>query len=133
MIDYKTRDFGEELRGENFDVVYDCVGGEEQWISAQKMLKPNGHFITIAGDDTRSVISIGWIWKTLSNILSRKFWSIFSSAHHSYAMHTHFHSSDYLDAMRVNYIEPGKVKPLLDTTFDWRVEGAEALLSLIHI
>ena len=45
-------------------------------------------------------------------------------------MHTHFHSSDYLDAMRVNYIEPGKVKPLLDTTFDWRVEGAEALYRL---
>ncbi|CAF4064275.1 unnamed protein product, partial [Adineta steineri] len=39
VIDYNTKDFGEELRGKEYDVVFDCVGGEQQWISAQKILK----------------------------------------------------------------------------------------------
>lgn len=130
VIDYKTKDFGEELRDENFDVVFDCVGGEQQWISAQKILKPNGHFVTIAGDDTQSVLSVGWVWRTLSNILSRKFWSIFSSAHHSYTMHTHIQSFSTLDTMRDKYFETGKVKPLIDTIHDWRSEGVESLYQL---
>ncbi|CAF4895383.1 unnamed protein product, partial [Rotaria socialis] len=35
-----------------------------------------------------------------------------------------------LDDIRTNYIEPGKVKPLIDTIYDWRKDGVEALHSL---
>lgn len=132
MIDYNSTDFGEELRGEDFDVVYDCVGGEQQWISSQKLLKQNGQFITIAGDDTESVLTLGWMWTTLSKITSRKFWSVFSSAHHAYTMHGYMDSSRTRDNLKVNFIENGKVKPIIDAVRDWRVEGAEALYSLFE-
>ncbi len=35
-----------------------------------------------------------------------------------------------LDDIRTNYIETGKVKPLIDTVYDWRKAGVEALYSL---
>ncbi len=38
VIDYNAKDFGQELQGQNYDIVYDCVGGQEQWKSAQQIL-----------------------------------------------------------------------------------------------
>lgn len=35
-----------------------------------------------------------------------------------------------LDDMRTNYVENGKVKPLVDTVFDWRKDGVEAVHQL---
>jgi hypothetical protein len=32
--------------------------------------------------------------------------------------------------MRTKYLETGKVKPLIDTVFDWRKEGVEAVNKL---
>ncbi|CAF5021795.1 unnamed protein product, partial [Rotaria sp. Silwood1] len=61
VIDYNAKDFGQELQGQNYDVVYDCVGGQQQWISAQQILKIGGQFITIVGDDPNSVLSFKWI------------------------------------------------------------------------
>ena len=103
VIDYNAKDFGEELKGnflfivlfsfvilllgQNYDVVYDCVGGEQQWISAQKILKQGGQFITIVGDDTKSVLSLKSIASIGSSLINRKFWSVFSSDHHDYIMH----------------------------------------------
>jgi hypothetical protein len=44
----------------------------------------------------------------------------------------HFLNQTYqdLDDMRSTYVETGKVKSLIDTIFDWRKDGVEALYSL---
>jgi hypothetical protein len=44
----------------------------------------------------------------------------------------HFLNQTYqdLDDMRSKYVETGKVKSLIDTIFDWRKDGVEALYSL---
>lgn len=130
VIDYNEKDFGEELRDENYDVVYDCVGGEQQWTGAQKILKRNGHFITIVGDDPKSVLTVKALISSGTSIVSRKFWSVFGATHHNYIMHFLSQSPTNLDDMRTNYIENGKVKPLIDTVFDLKKDGVEALYSL---
>lgn len=129
VIDYNQKDFGEELKGENYDIVYDCVGGQQQWISAQQILKPYGQFITIVGDDIKSGISMKYIANLVASLFNRKFWSIFGSVHHNYIFHALRRSFEELDDIRINYIETGKVKPLIDTVYDWRKQGAEALYS----
>ena len=115
---------------EEYDVVYDCVGGQQQWISAQRILKRGGQFITIVGDDAKSVVSIKSAANMAASLVSRKFWSVFDSAHHGYVFHFLQQTAEELDEMRINYLEPGKVKPLIDTVYDWRNEGVEALFSL---
>ncbi|CAF1038286.1 unnamed protein product [Rotaria sordida] len=127
VIDYNEKDFGQELKGQNYDVVYDCVGGEQQWISAQQILKQGGQFITIVGDDTKSVVSLKSIATIGSSIINRKFWSVFSSTHHGYILHFLSQTPEDLDDIRTNYIETDKVKPLIDTVYDWRKDGVEAL------
>lgn len=130
VIDYKEKDFGEELEGDNYDIVYDCVGGQQHWMSAQKILKRGGIFITLVGDDPNTVLSFKWIANTASSLINRKFWSVFGSAHHNYIMHAHKQTSQNLDDIRINYIENGKVKPLIDQVYDWRKDGVEVLFSL---
>ncbi|CAF1639449.1 unnamed protein product, partial [Didymodactylos carnosus] len=127
VIDYNQKDFGEEFKGENYDVVYDCVGGGQQWISAQQILKRHGHFITLAGDDTTSGFTMKYLVNLGSSLINRKFWSVFGSAHHNYIFHFLRISFEDLDDIRTNYIETRKLKPLIDTVFDWRKQGAEAL------
>ena len=64
-----------------------------------------------------------------SSLINRKFWSVFGSSHHNYIFHFLNQRYEDLDDLRVNYIENGKVKPVIDTVFDWRKDGVEALYS----
>ncbi|CAF3960622.1 unnamed protein product [Rotaria sordida] len=116
IIDYNEKDFGEELKNQNYDLVYGCVGG--------------GQFITIVGDDTSSVISLKTLIIVGLRIVNRKFWSVFGSAHHGYIRDLLNENFQDLDDSRTKYIETGKVKPLIDAVFDWRKDGVEALYSL---
>ncbi|CAF3753000.1 unnamed protein product, partial [Adineta steineri] len=127
VIDYNEKDSGEELKGENYDIVYDCVGGIKQWISAQKILKQYGQFITLVGDYTPSNISIKYFINLVASIINRKFWFYLSSAHHNYIWNSTHRSYHQLDDLRINYIGTNKVKPLIDTIFDWRKDDVEAL------
>ena len=130
LIDYNERDFGDELKGADYDLVYDCVGGVEQWNSAQRILKRGGSFITIAGDDTKSSVTAKYFVNLGSSIINRKFWSVFGSGHYQYSFHFFRETFVDLDELRTNFIENDKVKPLIDAVFDWRSDGAEALYSL---
>ncbi|CAF1377191.1 unnamed protein product [Adineta ricciae] len=129
VIDYKEKDFGEELQGNDYDIVCDCVGGQQNWISAQRILKRGGDFITFVGDDPNPVLSVTWIVQTAGNLLNRKFWSVFGSERHKYFMHVHSQTPENLDDLRLNYFESGKVKPIIDKVYDWRKDGIEALYS----
>jgi hypothetical protein len=67
---------------------------------------------------------------TGSSLINRKFWSVFSSEQHGYIMHFLNQSPEDLDDMRTYYIETDKVKPIIDTIYDWQKDGVEALYSL---
>jgi len=93
-------------------------------------LKQGGQFITIVGDDTKTVASLNSIATTGSSLINRKFWSVFSSDHHGYIMHILDQKPEDLDIIARGYIETGKIKPVIDTVFDWQKDGVEALYSL---
>ena len=65
-----------------------------------------------------------------SSLINRKFWSVFGAAKHNYIIHFLVPTYQGLDDIRTNYIETEKVKPLIDTVFDWRKNGVESLYSL---
>ena len=99
----------------------------QQWIAAQKILKHHGQFITLVGDDTRSVVTFKAVLNIGGSIINRKFWSIFGTAHLRYGMHSNGDSTGVLDDIRTNYIETNKLKPLIDTIFDWKEQCVDAL------
>ena len=101
-------------------------------MSAQQILKPGGQFVTIAGDNPEATLSLSSLFTLGSRILSRKLSSVFGSSHHSYIIHAIRPVSEELDDMRVTYLETGKVKPLIDTIFDWRINGIEGVYQLFE-
>ncbi|MFT2018411.1 NAD(P)-dependent alcohol dehydrogenase [Streptomyces sp. 796.1] len=54
-IDRETTDVATRFGADSFDVVIDCVGGREQWLRAQRVLRPGGRFVTIARDEDGQV------------------------------------------------------------------------------
>ncbi len=72
----------------------------------------------------KSIATIG------SSLINRKFWSVFGSSHHNYIIFFLKQTYQDLDDIRTKYIETGKVKPLIDTVFDWRKDGVQSLYSL---
>ncbi len=99
-------------------------------MGAQQILKRGGQFLTIAGDDPEASVSLKTAVTLGPRMLSRKLGSVFGSSHHSYIFHFLQPSYQELDDMRTKYIETGKVKPLIDTVFDWRTDGVEAIYKL---
>jgi len=45
------------LKGKEFDIVYDTIGGHEHWEVAQASLKKDGIFVTLVGDDSGSMVT----------------------------------------------------------------------------
>jgi NADPH:quinone reductase-like Zn-dependent oxidoreductase len=64
------------------------------------------------------------------SLLNRKLWSVVGSLHHNYIFHFNKQTFQNLDDIRTTYVETGKVKPLIDTVFDWRKDGVQALYSI---
>src|ERR1043166_6721880 len=50
VIDYTKEDFGEVLKkDESFDLVFDCIGGDEIYTKSIPILKLKGNFVTVVG------------------------------------------------------------------------------------
>ena len=48
VIDYKTQDWAKELAGQQYEMIYDCVGDDKDWVNAPKVLMQGEKFISIA-------------------------------------------------------------------------------------
>jgi 2-desacetyl-2-hydroxyethyl bacteriochlorophyllide A dehydrogenase len=48
VIDYTSQKWEEVLAGQDFDLIYDCVGQPQDFANANKVLKKDGKFVTIA-------------------------------------------------------------------------------------
>ncbi len=60
VIDYTTHHWWEELKGENIDLIFDCVGGPDAWTHASEVLKPKtGRFISLVGDNANPDHQLG--------------------------------------------------------------------------
>lgn len=127
VIDYTKNNFGQMLRHQNFDVVFDCVGGLEQWEGAQQILKPGGRFVTIVGDDPHSNLTVKNIVTVGAGVINRKFWSLVGQEP-SYIFHVLKQDYRHLDDLRINYIETGKMRPIIDRIYDFHnIEESRAM------
>jgi len=79
VIDYTQDDWSEVLADQKIDVIYDCIGGEDVWPKAQKILAPSGRFVTIAGDKQQK-LTPGVILKAAGTMINRKFWGMTNSS-----------------------------------------------------
>ena len=113
--------------GQEYDLVYDCVGGEQQWIAAQQILKRGGQFITIVGNDPEMKVTLTFLASMVSGLVASKIRSAVSSARPAYKFHGIRENYQDLDSIRTRFVETGQVKPMIDTVFDWRKDGVEAL------
>ena len=48
VINYKKKEWSEELAGADYDIIFDCVGNQEDLEKSAKVLKKGGRFISIA-------------------------------------------------------------------------------------
>merc|ERR1712130_811177 len=53
VINYKKEQWEVALKDYECDAIYDCVGGQKSWndCRSEKVLKGNGHYVSIVGDD----------------------------------------------------------------------------------
>ncbi|MFI1950595.1 NAD(P)-dependent alcohol dehydrogenase [Streptomyces xinghaiensis] len=71
FIDRNATDVSSSFGADSFDVVIDCVGGREQWVQAQQVLRPGGRFVTIARDED-GVVTPASAARLLSTITARR-------------------------------------------------------------
>lgn len=77
VIDYHTTDFAQVLAGQDYDLVYDCVGGRSYWDGAIKVLKKEGIFVTLIGDEAEHVMTVSSLWAKSQQLVSRKLGGLF--------------------------------------------------------
>jgi NADPH:quinone reductase-like Zn-dependent oxidoreductase len=114
-INYKTAPGGwaNALAGRNCDLVLDCVGGDAVWRDALRVLRPNGDFVTVAGDFDDGLSVLG-----LVRLLGQAIWRFVAyrvSAAPSFQL---LFSSATPDKMRQlsALVSEGKLRAVLDPT-----------------
>jgi NADPH:quinone reductase-like Zn-dependent oxidoreductase len=124
VINYKDESVVEALNGQNFDIIYDTVGGLEGWNAAKSGLKKGGTFVTIVGDGGSMPYLIG-------TIVWRKFKSVLGLCH-SYKFFMCDNSSPAVveDMKKITeLVESGKVKPVLDErTFELTTKSVHEMV-----
>jgi len=104
----------EILKGQKYDIIYDCVGGYEAWRNSWQVLKPDGSFVTICGD-RGGKLGVGKLLSSGLSAVNRKFWSLFGNPNYGTVLADN-KRMDQLDIIR-RWVEEGKVKSVLDKTF----------------
>jgi len=112
VIDYTKTDFSQELK--DYDVVYDCIGGYDVWEKSLKILKPNGRFLTIAGDKPGPINPLTMA-SSGARLVNRNFWNILGY-YPSYCHLTANTNGAQLEIIK-SYIEEGKIRAIVDRTY----------------
>jgi len=121
VINYKTTKWTEVLKGQNFDIIFDLVGGN--WNGANLVVKSGGYFVTIVGDEPQqenwNKMQVAW---TLAKATVRKVLSITGGPHYFFII-----TKDNLDdLMRIaDLVNKGLLKPCIDREFSF-LEAAQA-------
>lgn len=110
VVNYKNESLLDTLRGREFDVVYDTIGGYEHWKVAKEALKPSGRFITIVGDG-------GSLPMTLFSIIWRKLYAMYRGPYYHFFLTDTSAPAVVKDMKTISeLVEKGSLKPVLDGT-----------------
>ncbi len=114
-LDYGKQQWWEELKGQQFDVVYDCVGHDDAWAHAQAVLKPSGHFATIVGRGGDAKMTVSALLSAGGQVMGRKIRHAFGSAPNFDIVLMDGFRSDHLDAL-AQLAEAGRLRPQVSGT-----------------
>lgn len=118
VIDYKAQDFSDVLT--DYDIILDTQGGDTL-LKSVKSLKTGGRLISLAGPPNPEFakdFGASWLVRTASHLLSYRIRQAVAKKHATY----HFmfmHADGTQLAQLTKLIEQGKIKPMLDKTFDF--------------
>ena len=116
VIDYTKGSLEDYFLYRNeYDVILDCVGGDNYWNLAQKILKPDGVYATAVGPYSDIAVSMGAIVKLISAVGWRK---IAYSRSYCMIMNPSTMPNDL-----TRWIEDGSLKPVVTQKF--KLEEAE--------
>lgn len=120
-INYREQDIGEVLKGQDYDVVFDCVGGAEYWNAAQKFLKKDGVYVTLVGDAPNKPLGVGVVVTTLKAMVGRKLGAMLGrNPTYSNVMVNAAAAKDLVELRE--YVDSGKVRVLLDPSAPFTLE-----------
>lgn len=117
-IDYNTAKWWEVLKGQNFDIIYDCVGGFESWVNSSLVLKKSGSFVTPVGDGGAHKLTVGALLKLGGSIINRKFWNFVGSSPRYGLIMLDNKRGDQLEIVR-GYIEAGQIKAIVEKEYNF--------------
>jgi len=112
VIDYTKENWGDLLAGGEYDVIFDCVGGIENWNSSSRVLKKKGNFVTIAGD-VQDQMSVSRLFGIAGSWIGRNVMSLFNNPQYSYFTCNATRAHVQLIEVR-QLIDGGFIKPVID-------------------
>jgi len=121
VIDYTKEEWSNVLKGQNYDVIYDTVGGG--WPKAHEVSRSGGSFVTIAGDGPGdSKLSISAALLMVSRVAYRKLRSLTGGPTYDFILTQE--NLSHLEAIG-KMVEEGALKPTVDKVYplDKFVEG----------
>ncbi|MGP3942017.1 NAD(P)-dependent alcohol dehydrogenase [Streptomyces sp. 6N106] len=129
VIDRNETDVSSSFGADSFDVLIDCVGGREQWIQAQRVLRPGGRFVTIARDED-GVVTLASAVQLASTIAARRLRG--AGPRGTKYIPVFLKASGAL-LRRVNeLVDDGRVRVHLSRSFPLTLEGVNAAIDESH-
>eukprot|EP01084_Bolivina_argentea_P097272 174890_1 len=137
VINYKTDSWKTVLKDSKFDVVYDCVGGQESWndVRSENIIKSDGYFVTIVGDKvhgdklcTSTIIGNG------ISLINRKFWgAVGNQKYELFLVDPGDCATKNMSAVN-KLVADGKLKPILDKESPFHFDNFMKMFekSLLH-
>ena len=130
VVDYSSTKLSEALAKE-FDVVLDCVGGEQQWDEARRVLNKRGRFVTIVGNDPSHYITVAFVFRSISHILYRKLATLLLSANP--CINYLIAPSHKLQDRVVQWVECGELRNIrLEKVFEFDEQGATRMYTHVE-
>lgn len=142
VVDYRTQNWWSALplasEADKYDVIYDCIGGNEPWPRSGDALRGaggrDGLFLSLQSDFTGKFTPLT-VLRILGSLLVRKFTSLFSGPSYALVQKVTNSRVDLMDRL-TELVEAGEVRPVIDRVYalsevglamqhvaEWRAHG----------
>jgi NADPH:quinone reductase-like Zn-dependent oxidoreductase len=129
VIDRSRHAWHEVLAGQDFDVIYDCIGGIEAWERAPKVLKKKGgRYCTICGDlpgvgHEHPRLGFGFILGVAGAMANRAFWAL--AGYPKWVMHmpAKIDRKPWIAA----HLGNGQLVAVIDSSYEMTMDGLAAM------
>ncbi|KAI9016937.1 chaperonin 10-like protein [Gaertneriomyces semiglobifer] len=137
VIDYQTENWWdmEEFKSTKFDVIVDCVGGNDHYTKAQGVLKDKsegGRFVAVVGDEPLpNVKTVMQLASFASSMIWKSIWTKVWRGVPSYVTVASSTTQEYLEKVMA-LVKEGKLKIVMETSgpFPFTAQGVKDALAL---